>query len=473
MIAIVVSRADAASVRIGEQLLELADWSAHEDPDCPDAEGGGTYYCLETGTGTAETDNEAFELRTFEEWHLELEDADEPFADADPDLLVFASRHSGETGPLLTAHFTGNFGPAEFGGRDGELAPASPVAHKRLLDRFREYAPEGYDVGMECTHHGPTSLAVPSMFAELGSGQEQWEDDAGARAVARSILDLRFEFDLELDEERSRRGRSIVAFGGGHYVPRPERIVWETPWAVGHIGADWCLEAMGAPDPDVIEQAFEQSDAELAVIDGEYPTLESTIEEVGYRVVSERWLREVGSVPLALVDRLESDLLGVEEGLRFGEPASDYDPDDDGDGDGEYDYDYDVLALPTEMVEAARSVDASAVREAVEAHALAFETEENGTRVDGRAAFVPEERESLVDALVAILEREYEVRHESDAVVIQERTFDPEKAATLGIPEGPAFGKLATGEAVEVDGRTIDPEAVHTERVRSLPRSPR
>ncbi|MDL5361637.1 D-aminoacyl-tRNA deacylase [Halalkalicoccus sp. NIPERK01] len=434
MIGIVVSRADAASELIGEHLLALADWREREDPDRPDSEGGGTYYALEA-------DETRFELRTFEEWHLELEGVANAFSD--PSMVVFASRHSGETGPLLTAHFTGNFGPAEFGGREGELAAACPAAHKRLLENFHEHAPEGYEVGMECTHHGPTSVGVPSLFAELGSDEAQWHDDAGARAVARSILGL---------DGTVRQEKQVVAFGGGHYVPRPERIVRETPWAVGHIGADWCLEELGPLNPDVIEQAFEESGADLAVIDGDRPELESVIEELGYRVVSETWLREVGDRDLALVERLESELGSVDEGVRFGEREGVFV----------------VGPLPVELIEAARSVDPDGVRGAVERHALAFETTEGGTEVDERAAFAGGERDALIDDLVAILEREYEVERGSGEVVVRERAFDPEKAQRLGVPEGPAFGRLASGQAVEVEGRTIEPEAVFSERVREL-----
>jgi ribonuclease Z len=38
--------------------------------------------------------------------------------------------------------------------------------------------------------------------------------------------------------------------------------------------------------------------------------------------------------------------------------------------------------------------------------------------------------------------------------------FHPDRARELGVPEGPAFGRLHHGEAVEVNGRTIRPEDV-------------
>ncbi|WP_276300301.1 D-aminoacyl-tRNA deacylase [Halorussus lipolyticus] len=446
MIAIVVSDADSASVHIGDHLLDLADWETHEDDSRPDAEGGGTVYT-----------REGFELREFDALHLEIEETAEPFRDStghpeDPDLLVFASRHSGDTGPLLTAHFTGNFGPAEYGGTEGGLAETCPNAHARLLDAFEEYAPESYEVGMECTHHGPSEVGVPSLFAELGSDESEWDDPEGARAVARGILDLA--------GVAPHRERQIVGFGGGHYVPRFTRIERETDWAVGHIAADWVLDAMGSPEQnrEVIRRAFEESRAERAVVEGEYPELKRVIRELGYDVVGETWVRETTGIPLELVERLESDLSGISEGLRFGGLAAGYENDS-----GEYE----CIDLPDELLVETQGIDADETREIVSAHTIAFETEQSGTRAGGRAVVRgPSDREALVAELADLLGEKYDsVARDDGEIVARTTTFDPEKARTLGIEEGPAFGKLSAGQSVTVGGDEIDPETVQSEEV--------
>ncbi|RKD95341.1 D-aminoacyl-tRNA deacylase [Halopiger aswanensis] len=446
-LAIVESRADRASVHICDHLRDLADWTEREDDSRPAEAGGGTYY---------RTDGA--ELRTFEDLHIELERPADAF-DCDPDLLVFASRHSGETGPLLTGHFTGNFGPAEYGGDDDAVAEAAPNALVRLLEAFDEYAPEGYDVGMECTHHGPTDVGCPSLFAELGSGDEQWDDPAGAEAVARGILDLR--------GVEPHRSRQVVGFGGNHYAPRFERVVRETPWAVGHIASDWALEALGHPTAhrDVLEAAFEESDAEIALLDGEWPVLEETLEDLGYRIVGETWLREVGDLSLDLVDAIESELGRVEAGIRFGDRS---------DADAVDEQGFTVVDLPADLVDAAEGIDPDRVRELVDSRTVAYTTDNGGTRVGSQVA-VPESnaepaadaRRALVEALADVLEEKYEtVRLEDDAIVAEEEGFDPELAREAGVPEGPKFGALANGEAVTVDGETINPERVRTERTR-------
>ncbi|PSP75459.1 hypothetical protein BRC81_15665 [Halobacteriales archaeon QS_1_68_20] len=458
MIGVVVSRADSASEHLGDHLLDLREWAERTDEARPDAAGGGSVYR-----------SDPFELRTFEELHLHLDGVPEAFGhvnadsetDEEVDLVVFASRHSGETGPLLTAHFTGNFGPAEFGGADGELAEAAPAALEAVVAAFDEYAPEGYDAGVECTHHGPSDVGAPSLFVELGSDEPQWEDPEGARAVARSILAL----EALAGNEGIRTGdeRTVVGFGGGHYAPRFERVLRETDWSVGHVAADWALDAMGDPETarDAVGQAFERSGATHACLDGEDADLRAVVEELGYRTVSETWIREVDGVPLALADAVEDAICTVDSGLRFGDLATRgaVEPDD-----------VTVVSLPDELLDEAGAVDAEGTLNAVRETTVAYETEENGNRPRGEAAVRGEgDRETLVDRLVSILAEEYEsVGREGDAVVVTERAFAPERARELGVPEGPKFGALADGKPVEVEGETVSPKSVTEERTRRL-----
>ena len=444
MIGIVVSRADHASTQIGDQLLDREGWTEHVDEDRPDADGGGDFHR-----------REGFELRSFEPIHVELDSPEDAFSDpAALDFLVFVSKHAGETGQLLTAHFTGNFGPADYGGEPGSFARAAPGVQKTVVAALGRHAPEGYDVGIECTHHGPTAPAVPSLFVELGSSETQWNDPEGARAVADAVLDLRAATaDHPVDDEPPRH---VVGFGGGHYTPRCTRIVRDSEWAVGHIGSDWQLEAMGDPEAnrEVIQAAFEASRAELAVVDGERPELEAVIDDLGYRVVSETWLRTVGSRPLPVVEAIETELSAVAEGLRFGAVEV---------SDG----DWLTVDLPDELIGAANGVDTDAVWDAVADTTVAFETVEGGTLPAGRASVATaDDFDTLVDRLVGLLDSKYETVERTDGEVVARQTsFDPGKAATLGVPEGPKFGKLAAGETVTVNGKTVEPHVVESQQV--------
>jgi D-aminoacyl-tRNA deacylase len=443
MLGVVVSRADSASEAIGEQLLELADWHEDRDGERPDGEGGGTVYRIE-----------GVELRTFDGLHLFLDGLDEAFS-SEVALIAVASRHSGETGPLLTAHHTGNFGPADYGGEPESLARAAPGALGRVRAAFETHAPERYDVGLECTHHGPTAVDTPSLFVELGSGEAEWSDPEGARAVARAILALR---GVDPDADRT-----LVGFGGGHYVPRFERVVRETDWAVGHVAADWGLTAMGDPREhrELLRAAFERSGARHALLaprEGGYGALRSVVEALGYRVVSETWVRETDGVDLALVEHLEGELGPIDDGVRLG-----------GRADAPADR-VETVELPGGLLDAANGVDRERTLSAVRERAVAVTTAEGASLLATEAAVLPGERPELVDALCDVLRTAYDsVERVDGAVVLEERAFSPERARELGVEEGPAFGRLADGQPVEVDGRTVDPEAVHERRRRRFP----
>lgn len=439
MLAVVVSRADEASEHIGEQLLDLAEWEELEDERRSDGNGGGRYYRTE-----------GIELRTFDDLHLNLDGVAATFDD--PDLLVFASRHAGDTGPLLTAHATGNFGPAEYGGRAGSLARAAPNALSVVRAELETHAPTGYDVGIECTHHGPSTVGCPSLFVEIGSEETQWRDPEAAAAVARAILGL--------EGVPAHRERTVVGFGPRHYAPRFDRILTETDWGVGHIASDWALEAMGEPDDSraVIAKAFRMSGTEFAVLEGTFPELESVIEALGFEVLSETFLRETTGVPLGLVGRLENELSPVEEGLRFGTAAEDTET-------------FRTVELPAELLDEVNGIDQEAVIEILARTTVAYGTSEGATMAGGPIALPGTgSYRDVIEELAGLLESKYDTVELRESTVIASRSaFDPDLAAEYGVEPGPMFGRLSDGEAVEVDGERIDPADVRSARERQFP----
>jgi D-aminoacyl-tRNA deacylase len=213
---------------------------------------------------------------------------------------------------------------------------------------------------------------------------------------------------------------------------------------------------------DVLPRAVEASATEYALVEVDRPGLTAVLEDLGWRVVTETWLQETSGHPLAVVEAVEARMDAVTEGLRFGEAVPSVD--------GAADDAVVVTDLPTDLIDAAAGVDAGATRAAVAGVSVAFETTEGGTRPRGRVALPADDptaaADALTEALAAVLRESYdEVRREGGDVIARTEAFDPAAARTLGVPEGPAFGRLADGQAVDVDGERIDPAAVRTERV--------
>lgn len=437
MIGIVISRQDAASTLIGDHLREVESWEERSDTSRPEAEGGGLYYTLP-----------GFSLREFDALHIDLLHVERAFDEVD--LIVFPSRHAGDTGKLLTTHFTGNIGSADYGGEANAVSVAAPSVLTQVYRFLSENAPSRYDVGIEATHHGPLVTQVPSLFVEIGSSESEWNDPLPAETIASAIL--------ELPTDGFGTDRVIVGFGGGHYAPRFDRILSETDWSLGHIVADWSLNQLSSFESGIISQLFERSNTTLALIDGNRPELKSYLDSQGYRVVSETWIRETTGVPLTMVSELESALGPIDDGLRFGADCG-------------YRESYEIYCFATELVAKATSLDPEKTRSVFYEHAIGFLTEENGNLVTGEVAVTTEGKVyDILDGIIEVFMTEFEsVERSTDAIYVTDREFRPDLAKKHGVPEGPAFGRLAAGDPVEVNGSMVTPDMVFRDYTETFP----
>jgi len=155
-----------------------------------------------------------------------------------PIAYIFLSRHSAESGiASLTAHSPGNFsGEAKFGGAPFQLAMSDPSLLKNYLISLynRKEKVPGYEITMEATHHGPTSLQKPVLFVELGSSEKYWGDSKAANVVGEDLM--------ESLTEKKLWTKAAIAFGGTHYPEKFTKLVIEDDMAVSFVAPKHALE---------------------------------------------------------------------------------------------------------------------------------------------------------------------------------------------------------------------------------------
>jgi D-aminoacyl-tRNA deacylase len=205
------STADEASVNIKERLLEKAKWKEI-----------GTYHdhpVLSHGEDL---------LVTFPTVHLFADCIDQEVAKAtgkELESVVFLSRHKAASGiPTLTVHPIGNFGKADYGGKEGTLVPSAPemmTSTLRSMQRMAAGLP--FQVSFEVTHHGPF-LATPTMYIEIGSDESNWGNVEAGRVLAQALL-----------ETEVQKAPRAIGIGGGHYAPRFSESVITKKVAFGHM----------------------------------------------------------------------------------------------------------------------------------------------------------------------------------------------------------------------------------------------
>nr|WP_269852091.1 D-aminoacyl-tRNA deacylase [Methanosarcina horonobensis] len=158
---------------------------------------------------------------------------------------------------------------------------------KSILKEMKRLAGEKglkYDVTLEVTHHGPTELSVPSVYAEIGSTEAQWKDPEAGEVAAKAILAVSLE-----------KVPAALGFGGGHYAMRQTGLLLETEISFGHNFPKYQLEFV---DEALIRQAIEKSGAEFAYFDRKSMKSEDRnriseiLEKLELKVLKESEIRE-------------------------------------------------------------------------------------------------------------------------------------------------------------------------------------
>jgi len=159
-----------------------------------------------------------------------------------PQAYIFLSTHRAESGiPSLTVHTTGNFTDKEsLGGRPREVGMIDPDLQKNYFVALnsRKASIEGYELTIEATHHGPTSLRRPVLFVELGSSQKNWSDKHAAQVIAESLME-----SLSIGKKWE---KVAMAFGGTHYSEKFNKVLLEGDFALSAVVAKHSLEWIDA-----------------------------------------------------------------------------------------------------------------------------------------------------------------------------------------------------------------------------------
>jgi D-aminoacyl-tRNA deacylase len=366
----------------------------------------------------------------------------------DADIVIFLSRHASvHPVPVLTVHVTGNLRDAELGGIPRTLPPAAPVMMQAVLRELASRCPPGYRTAYEVTHHGPTEIAHPSFFVEIGSTEKEWTDEAAGRAVAESVLAARPVVPDPVP---------LIGFGGNHYAARQTEIALSSRGAFGHIAHSREVPHL---DGAMVRQMAERSGAVAAYIDRKALSKEELAHLTP--LLDARGIPRIGETDLAGLKNLSwraylaaRALAGtVEKGASCHIHALSGDPDLVTAG-------IDPVLLG-EALKCGGEMFASALASLPVIH---LSGQNNRmlpvfiTSADTRGGIIND----LNTLCVKIIRIKEITATENDHLIIRKVRFDPKKARELGIAPGPLYKALAAGQPVEIDGRMVTPAMVST-----------
>ena len=240
---IIASEKDTASINLRDRLLEMSSWIESGSFD------NNKMWTISEDYG--DFCRKGTQLITIQDLHIYAEGIDKKWQkenNKEIDNIVFLSRHKAASGrPSLTVHPIGNWGSADYGGKEAEVSGATPGWMTGLLLKIRENRIDGYDVCFEATHHGPF-LQTPTMFLEIGSSESEWEKKEPARALIKSLLELQYA-----------DGIKVIGIGGGHYTPRFTEAAFSHEVCFGHMVANYGVSVLTST---LVKKAIDSSKAD-------------------------------------------------------------------------------------------------------------------------------------------------------------------------------------------------------------------
>jgi D-aminoacyl-tRNA deacylase len=273
---LVCSSEDNASVNIRDSLLASGGWSDNGELDGAPVHRKGDLVLI-----------------TVPRLHLYCDDLDLMAADAlghRPSEVVFLSRHKAASGQRsLTVHPIGNWGTAEYGGRERTVVPAASHLMTSLLRQLKqEAAGLGFEVTFEVTHHGPF-LMTPTLFIEIGSSEATWGDRGAADAIART---------LQIVEVAAHP--VAMGIGGGHYAPRFTEASLGKKVSFGHMLPNYAFDLGDLRDlGEKVRMGMEGSGARMAYIHrksmkrSEATMVAKVVADLGYDAVDSSDLEDI------------------------------------------------------------------------------------------------------------------------------------------------------------------------------------
>ncbi|HEX6254051.1 MAG TPA: D-aminoacyl-tRNA deacylase [Nitrososphaera sp.] len=236
---LVTSGHDLAGTTMSRYLIRNAEFASESKRGDADGE---SYRSLR---------HKNIQLHIFSGNLLTLENINHLYSRAD--VFIFLSKHRSHSSiPTLTCHFTGNFSADNsYGGNPRQIAISYPSLQKgylKAISAAKQKVPE-YEIIIEATHHGPTSLNKPVLFVELGSSEKQWADENAAAVICDTLLDI-------LQNGFERCEKVGIALGGTHYPKKFSKLLLESKFGLAAVASKHNLEAI---DDAMLNQMIEKS----------------------------------------------------------------------------------------------------------------------------------------------------------------------------------------------------------------------